>query len=80
MIEFRCNPDLVGFVRGDGVDVAVTYCGVRVFDTKAAAHTSEADFNHDLYAQLLEDYINGLSAHERLELIGKFLAARHGDQ
>jgi len=80
MIEFRCNPDLVGFVRGDvPEDVSVTYCGVRVFNIKASPSTSEKDFNRDLYAQLLDEHLQEMSAHERLEMIGRFLSARHGD-
>ncbi|GGH24529.1 hypothetical protein SAMN05444007_103383 [Cribrihabitans marinus] len=69
MSRFLINPDHLSVFRADNEKrTHVSYCGVPV---------PGLDVSDDDAAWALECYLNELSGHERLALIGKFLDARH---
>jgi hypothetical protein len=72
MMRFLIDPDLLSVFHAAAGRVGIAYCGVFVPGLTVAAD--------DDPSWALEYHLDELSAHDRLNLIGKFLAAWHPAQ
>lgn len=81
MSSFLINPDWISFSDARDIDdpalQQVAYCGVEISGLVVYAPHLVMSTERELAAGWLRDHLEGLSAHERLALIGKFLDARH---
>jgi hypothetical protein len=68
MMRFLIDPDLLSVFHAAAGRVGIAYCGVPV---------PGLIVTDDDAAWALECHLDAMSAHDRLALIGKFLAARH---